>query len=320
MPSHKTFMIKKKLAKKQRQNRPIPYWIRMRTDNTIRYNAKRRHWRRTKLGPCALFLDLGNWSLGCSSGLVDGLAHRAWPGPCLIFFDHHRNKAHDDVTVPRCGRHITSTSTLPNAWRARSATCLISLLTLQLLQRPETSRQFQSRAEAVLSLGMKRQSESTTGAYLVLRKEDSSIRLTVFHSVPYININDSTIPTTMSIDEPINLSSNPMMTNILGASTNQSTGPWVFDNPFGPTDRSFFGGSIGSTFSGSMEFFHGSSVGAFGLNTGVGSFGVNTNVGPYVVTTNVAPFEVNGMNSFQGGGGGGSGPMAPRMMPPTEKP
>ncbi|KAL5059433.1 hypothetical protein RYX36_031037 [Vicia faba] len=35
MPSHKTFMIKKKLAKKMRQNRPIPYWIRMRTDNTI---------------------------------------------------------------------------------------------------------------------------------------------------------------------------------------------------------------------------------------------------------------------------------------------
>ncbi|WJX09784.1 60S ribosomal protein L39-3 [Trifolium repens] len=50
MPSHKTFVIKKKLAKKMRQNRPIPYWIRMRTDNTIRYNAKRRHWRRTKLG------------------------------------------------------------------------------------------------------------------------------------------------------------------------------------------------------------------------------------------------------------------------------
>ncbi|KAF1893397.1 hypothetical protein Lal_00001866 [Lupinus albus] len=44
-PSHKTFIIKKKLAKKIRQNRPIPYWIRMRTDNTIRYNAKRRHWR-----------------------------------------------------------------------------------------------------------------------------------------------------------------------------------------------------------------------------------------------------------------------------------
>ncbi|KAL2513903.1 Uncharacterized protein Fot_27874 [Forsythia ovata] len=49
MPSHKTFMIMKKLAKKQRQNRPIPYWIRLLTDNTIRYNVKRRHWRRTKL-------------------------------------------------------------------------------------------------------------------------------------------------------------------------------------------------------------------------------------------------------------------------------
>ncbi|CAN6979253.1 unnamed protein product [Brassica rapa subsp. trilocularis] len=56
-PSHKSFMIKKKLAKKMRQNKPIPHWIRLRTDNTIRlvifcfvYNAKRRHWRRTKLG------------------------------------------------------------------------------------------------------------------------------------------------------------------------------------------------------------------------------------------------------------------------------
>ncbi|KAK6942257.1 Ribosomal protein L39e, partial [Dillenia turbinata] len=44
-------MIKKKLAKKKRQNRPIPHWIRMRTDNTIRYNAKRRHWRRVLCPP-----------------------------------------------------------------------------------------------------------------------------------------------------------------------------------------------------------------------------------------------------------------------------
>merc|ERR1711872_856318 len=49
MGSHKTLKIKKVLAKKQKQNRPIPQWIRMRTGNTIRYNAKRRHWRRTKL-------------------------------------------------------------------------------------------------------------------------------------------------------------------------------------------------------------------------------------------------------------------------------
>ncbi|XP_024995607.1 60S ribosomal protein L39-2-like [Cynara cardunculus var. scolymus] len=43
-------MIKKKLAKKMSQNMPIPNWIRMTTGNKIRYNAKHRHWRRTKLG------------------------------------------------------------------------------------------------------------------------------------------------------------------------------------------------------------------------------------------------------------------------------
>ena len=48
--SHKTFRIKQFLAKKQKQNRPIPQWIRMKTGNKIRYNSKRRHWRRTKLG------------------------------------------------------------------------------------------------------------------------------------------------------------------------------------------------------------------------------------------------------------------------------
>jgi large subunit ribosomal protein L39e len=35
-PSNKTFKVKQILAKKQRQNRPIPQWIRLRTDNTIR--------------------------------------------------------------------------------------------------------------------------------------------------------------------------------------------------------------------------------------------------------------------------------------------
>ncbi len=49
-PSQKTFRTKVKLAKKQRQNRPLPHWVRLRTDNTIKWNAKRRHWRRTKLG------------------------------------------------------------------------------------------------------------------------------------------------------------------------------------------------------------------------------------------------------------------------------
>lgn len=30
-------------------SRPIPNWFRMKADNKIQYNAKRRHWRRTKL-------------------------------------------------------------------------------------------------------------------------------------------------------------------------------------------------------------------------------------------------------------------------------
>ncbi|EPE09624.1 60s ribosomal protein l39 [Ophiostoma piceae UAMH 11346] len=47
--SHKSFRTKQKLAKAQKQNRPIPQWIRLRTGNTIRYNAKRRHWRKTRL-------------------------------------------------------------------------------------------------------------------------------------------------------------------------------------------------------------------------------------------------------------------------------
>jgi large subunit ribosomal protein L39e len=49
MGANKTLLMKKRLAKNQRQNRPLPNWFRYKTDNKIRYNAKRRHWRRTKL-------------------------------------------------------------------------------------------------------------------------------------------------------------------------------------------------------------------------------------------------------------------------------
>jgi large subunit ribosomal protein L39e len=49
MGSIKTAQHKQKYAKAMKNNRPIPYWIRLRTGNTIRYNAKRRHWKRTKL-------------------------------------------------------------------------------------------------------------------------------------------------------------------------------------------------------------------------------------------------------------------------------
>lgn len=34
--SHKSFRTKQKLAKAQKQNRPVPQWIRLRTGNTIR--------------------------------------------------------------------------------------------------------------------------------------------------------------------------------------------------------------------------------------------------------------------------------------------
>ncbi|KAI1102990.1 hypothetical protein F4804DRAFT_333774 [Jackrogersella minutella] len=36
--SHKSFRTKQKLARAQKQNRPIPQWIRLRTGNTIRYD------------------------------------------------------------------------------------------------------------------------------------------------------------------------------------------------------------------------------------------------------------------------------------------
>ncbi|EDQ88587.1 uncharacterized protein MONBRDRAFT_32764 [Monosiga brevicollis MX1] len=39
-----------KLAKAARVNRPLPQWTRFKTGSTIRYNAKRRRWRQTKLG------------------------------------------------------------------------------------------------------------------------------------------------------------------------------------------------------------------------------------------------------------------------------
>ncbi|XP_070331429.1 large ribosomal subunit protein eL39-like [Odocoileus virginianus] len=48
MSFHKTF--RQFLARKQKQNHSILQWIRMKTDNKIRYDPKRRHWRRSRLG------------------------------------------------------------------------------------------------------------------------------------------------------------------------------------------------------------------------------------------------------------------------------
>eukprot|EP00818_Percolomonas_sp_WS_P007008 CAMPEP_0117439604 /NCGR_PEP_ID=MMETSP0759-20121206/2650_1 /TAXON_ID=63605 /ORGANISM="Percolomonas cosmopolitus, Strain WS" /LENGTH=51 /DNA_ID=CAMNT_0005231323 /DNA_START=90 /DNA_END=245 /DNA_ORIENTATION=+ len=50
MGSNKTLEVKLRYAKKIKQNRPMPFWVRYKTGNTIRYNPKRRNWRRKKLG------------------------------------------------------------------------------------------------------------------------------------------------------------------------------------------------------------------------------------------------------------------------------
>ncbi|KAG1470371.1 hypothetical protein G6F56_002723 [Rhizopus delemar] len=49
MPSQKSFITKVKLGKAKKQNRPLPQWFRLKTDTKIRWNAKRRNWRHTKL-------------------------------------------------------------------------------------------------------------------------------------------------------------------------------------------------------------------------------------------------------------------------------
>jgi len=49
MPANKSFRTKVKLAKAQKQNRPIPQWFRLKPECKLGYNMKRRHWRRTKM-------------------------------------------------------------------------------------------------------------------------------------------------------------------------------------------------------------------------------------------------------------------------------
>ena len=49
MGAHKSHYLKVRLGKKMKQNRQMPNWCRLKTNNKIKYNAKRRHWRRTKL-------------------------------------------------------------------------------------------------------------------------------------------------------------------------------------------------------------------------------------------------------------------------------
>ncbi|XP_077611839.1 large ribosomal subunit protein eL39-like [Crocuta crocuta] len=50
MSSHKTFRIKLLLAKRQKQNGPIPQEIQMKIDHKLRYNSTKSHWTRSELG------------------------------------------------------------------------------------------------------------------------------------------------------------------------------------------------------------------------------------------------------------------------------
>ena len=49
MGSIKTFKKKLRYAKAQNKNRLLPNWYRFKSDTNIRWNSKRRHWRRKKL-------------------------------------------------------------------------------------------------------------------------------------------------------------------------------------------------------------------------------------------------------------------------------
>lgn len=82
-PSHKTFRIKKKLAKKMRQNRPIPYWIRMRTDNTIRYDCPtfRILTVRFALFKLKVLLSLSGTMLSAVTGVAPSLASKVFALP-----------------------------------------------------------------------------------------------------------------------------------------------------------------------------------------------------------------------------------------------
>ncbi|KAG9391080.1 60S ribosomal protein L39 [Carpediemonas membranifera] len=50
MGSNKTLQLKLRHASLRKMNRPVPHWYRIKTHNAIRWNNKRRHWKRSKIG------------------------------------------------------------------------------------------------------------------------------------------------------------------------------------------------------------------------------------------------------------------------------
>lgn len=49
MSRNKSVSKKKKLAKKEKQNRRIPLWVLAKSKMSVRRNPKRRNWRRSDL-------------------------------------------------------------------------------------------------------------------------------------------------------------------------------------------------------------------------------------------------------------------------------
>lgn len=49
MTANKGALLKRRLIAAKKSNRPVPTWKRLLPGNTQHYNAKRRHWRRTKM-------------------------------------------------------------------------------------------------------------------------------------------------------------------------------------------------------------------------------------------------------------------------------
>ncbi|KAI5186842.1 large subunit ribosomal protein L39e [Nematocida homosporus] len=49
MTANKGGLLKRRLIRANRSNKPVPAWKRVLPGNTQHYNAKRRHYRRTKL-------------------------------------------------------------------------------------------------------------------------------------------------------------------------------------------------------------------------------------------------------------------------------
>ncbi len=47
----RTLVLKKKLAGAMRRAWPVPSWVMMKTKGAVRFHAKRRHWRRSRIKP-----------------------------------------------------------------------------------------------------------------------------------------------------------------------------------------------------------------------------------------------------------------------------